>query len=92
MLTGLAAGCGGVLAAEQKQARRDERGVGAEPVDLVEDGRGAVAERACLAFPAGKLDRSGDEHRLRPGSGLVAAGTVVSTARERSGLLPFRRL
>ena len=26
------------------------------------------------------------------GMGPVAAGTVVSTARERSGLLPFRRL
>ena len=56
---------GGVLAAEQQQAGRDERRVVPKRVDLVEHRRGAIAERR-RARPRGT--------RARPGRGGAACG------------------
>ena len=85
-------GPGGVLPAEEQQPRRHERRVVPEALRLVEDRRGAIAERRLLAGPAGELDRGGEEHGVDGLERRVLPGAVVSTARERSGRDPFRRL
>ena len=61
-------------------------------VDLVEERRGAVAERARLALRAGELDRRREEHRLERRRGRRVAGRPCSTARERSGALPVQEV
>ena len=92
VVTGDATGCAAFLPQRKRRPVGTSAGVVAEPLRLVEHGRGPVAERARLALAAGELDRRGEEHGRRAGFSFAAAGHGREDGARAVGPRPFRRL
>ena len=87
-----ATGWRGVLAADDVEGGRDERGAAAEPLGLVERPP-PCARRGAPTRPCGTRARPAPEGEVvETGFRPAVVGTVVSTARDRSGRRPLRRL